>query len=220
MPARTRRPARNSKKSLQDQVETVAEQYPGKSVRTFAQDEARVGLLPIVRRVWSRIGERPDATTRLVYQWLYVFAFVHIATGQVVWQILPTVNTEAMSAALQDFAVNANVDAENPAVIVLDGAGWHSGKGLVIPPGVHLIFLPAYSPELQPAEHLWPLLREAIANRLYQNLDELDEAIGARCRELSDQPELIQSTVAFHWWPGDQCALPKQGDPEASVGAA
>ena len=190
-------------------------------MRLFAQDEARVGLLPIVRRVWSPVGERPDAVTEMVYQWLYVFAFVHVGSGQTVWHILPTVNIDAMSASLADFALNANVDADNPVCIVLDGAGWHSGNDLVMPPGVHFIFQPAYSPELQPAEHLWPLIREALANRLFANLDELDRAVGARCRELAAQPEVIRSTVSFHWWPGDQCALPPEEliDP-ASIAAA
>ena len=44
-------------------------------------------------------------------------------------------------------------------------AGWHISGDLVVPPGIELAFLPPYTPELQPAEHLWPLADEAVANK-------------------------------------------------------
>ena len=46
-------------------------------------------------------------------------------------------------------------------VLVLDDAGWHISGDLVVPPGIEPAFLPSYTPELQPAEHSWPLADEA-----------------------------------------------------------
>jgi transposase len=40
------------------------------------------------------------------------------------------------------------------ALLVLDGAGWHSPTGLIIPPNISLLALPPYSPELNPIENL------------------------------------------------------------------
>jgi hypothetical protein len=42
-------------------------------------------------------------------------------------------------------------------VLVLDQAGWHHATDLRIPDRIDLLFLPTYSPELQPAERLWPI---------------------------------------------------------------
>ena len=53
-----------------------------------------------------------------------------------------------------------------------------------VPEGIALIFLPAYSPELQPAERLWTLTNEPIANRNFENLDQLEEVLMYRCRQL------------------------------------
>ncbi|HET8852468.1 MAG TPA: transposase, partial [Ktedonobacteraceae bacterium] len=86
-------------------------------------------------------------------------------------------------------------------LLVLDRAGWHTSQELVVPEGIHLLFLPPYSPELQPCERLWPLSNEGIANRSFRTLDDLEEAQVQRCVVLQDQPEVIRSLTHFHWWP-------------------
>ena len=86
-------------------------------------------------------------------------------------------------------------------LLVLDQAGWHTGKEVEVPEGVQLEFLPAHSPELQPAEKLWPLTNEAVANRPFENLDELEGALIERCVVLVGDPELIRSHTNYHWWP-------------------
>jgi transposase len=68
------------------------------------------------------------------------------------------------------------------------------------PEGVHLIFQPSHSPELQPAEHLWPFIREALANDWLVNLETLENILVERCRYLYTQPELMRSSTLFHWW--------------------
>ena len=83
-------------------------------LRVFAQDEARLGLKPILRRVWSRKGERPVIVQRPRYQWLYVYGFVEPTTGEVVWLILPQVNTEVFQRSLEEFARAVGANAENP----------------------------------------------------------------------------------------------------------
>jgi transposase len=65
----------------------------------------------------------------------------------------------------------------------------------------HLLFLPPYSPELQPAEHLWPLTNTVLYNRHFASIDDLEEAQAARCVALQGRRDLIRSTTLFHWWP-------------------
>jgi transposase len=86
-------------------------------------------------------------------------------------------------------------------VLVLDRAGWHSAQRLRVPDHVHLLFLPPYSPELRPAEHLWPLTNSALVNRHFVSIEELEDAQAARCVVLQGQRELVRSTTCFGWWP-------------------
>jgi len=65
----------------------------------------------------------------------------------------------------------------------------------------HLEFLPCSSLELQPAERLWPLSNEALANRHFEEMDDLEEVLVERCVSLGDQPETIRSYTLYHWWP-------------------
>jgi transposase len=70
-----------------------------------------------------------------------------------------------------------------------------------VPEHVHLLFLPPHSPELQPAEHLWPLTNTVLANRHFATIDELGDAQAARCVALQGRPDLIRSATRFPWWP-------------------
>jgi hypothetical protein len=71
-----------------------------------------------------------------------------------------------------------------------------------VPEGVGLVFLPPYSPELQPVERVWPLVDAAVANGRVETEGELWEKVEARCAYLQTQPGLIRSHTLFHWWPG------------------
>jgi transposase len=167
----------------------------------WAFDEHRAGLKPVLRRVWAKRGQRPVAVAHPRYEWLYLYAFVHPTRGAVEWFSCSTVDTALFSAVLARFAAAVGAGPRKRILLVLDGAGWHVSDDLVVPAGVRLIFLPPYSPELQPAERLWPLTNEAIANRHFTSLDELDTALTERCRALANQPDLLKAYTRFHWWP-------------------
>ena len=175
--------------------------HPQTSVEVWAQDEHRIGLKPILRRVWSPKGQRPVALVRPRYQWSYLYGFVRPSTGDTFWLLLPTVSVEAFQIALSAFAAAVGAGPHKQVLLVVDRAGWHVSTQLRLPVGVHLIFLPAYSPELQPAERLWPLTNEALANRTFATLDDLHENQVRRCLVLQATPERIRGLTAFHWWP-------------------
>jgi transposase len=69
-------------------------------------------------------------------------------------------------------------------LLVVDKAGWHTGGEVEIPEGIHLEFVPSGSPELQPAERLWPLTNEGVANGIFEEIEEIEEALMERCVEL------------------------------------
>ncbi len=154
----------------------------------------------MIRRVWARRGQRPTAWVHRRYKWLYVYAFVRPTTGQSWWCLLPTVSTQAMGAALAAFVQDEGVDADHRAVLVLDGAGWHTSGKLAVPEGIDLVFLPPASPEIQPVERVWSLVDEPVANRTFADLGELTDILVTRCQTLRAATRQIKTHTNFHWW--------------------
>src|SRR5260221_4230344 len=169
-----------------------------------ATDEHRIGLKPVLRRVWAPRGQRPMARVRHRFAWRYLVAFVHPASGRPVFHLAPSVSIALFEVELAAFARQVGAGPDKQIVLVLDRAGWHTSVRLRVPSHpdhVHLLFLPPYSPELQPAEHLWPLTNTALINRQFATIDDLEDAQFARCLALQQRPDLIRSTTRFHWWP-------------------
>ncbi len=147
---------------------------------------------------WAR---DPLPASREANKWTYLYAFVHPKSGEVHWLILPTVNVELFSMALNEFAKEVGVGEDKRVLLVVDQAGWHTGGEVELPEGIHLEFLPSGSPELQPAERLWPLTNEGVANGLFEEIEEIEEALVERCMQLLDQTETIRDLTNYHWWP-------------------
>jgi len=184
-------------------VDAAKAEAPGRAVEVWAFDEHRLGLKPLIRRVWARRGQRPLALSTHKYKWLYLYGFARPATGAVEWWLANSVNVPLFQRVLDGFAATLGAGPDKTVIVVLDGAGWHVSKRLCLPDGIRLCFLPPYTPELQPAEHLWPLADETVANRPFASLDELADALDQRCSVLTDQPEIIKANTNFHWWPAE-----------------
>jgi transposase len=145
------------------------------------------------------MGQRPIALGHHRYQWLHVAAFVQPTSGEAVWYLCSGLSKPFFAELLASFARETGAGRERSIVLVLDNAGWHGPEGLAVPDGISLVFLPPYSPELQPAEHLWPLVDEPIVNRHLTSLNELSTTIAERCRQLD--AATLQLHTNFHWWP-------------------
>lgn len=167
----------------------------------WAFDEHRLGLKPILRKVWSLIGDRPIARVNYRYEWTYLYGFVHPGTGQTEWLILPRVNIDWFNQALQAFADQVGAGADKKILLVIDGASWHRSDQVTVPEGIHLEILTPYSPELQPAERLWSIADEPLVNRCFEQLEELEDVLEARCRTLLTMQEEIKALTNYHWWP-------------------
>jgi transposase len=122
------------------------------------------------------------------------------ATGESFWYLGTGVDKGLFEATLALFAREAGAGRDRIIILVLDGAGWHSAP-LQVPEGIRLVYLPPYSPELQPAETLWVHVDEPIANRHFDTLEDLDAVLATHCVTLANNRELIRSQTGFHWWP-------------------
>jgi hypothetical protein len=168
-------------------------------VELWCEDEARLGLKPVARRVWALKGTRPTSCGRQRFQSLYVYGFARPATGQNLCLFLPKANAELMGEALAEFARWADPEGAKVLVVLVDNAGGHVAKALTVPANVRLYPLPPCTPELQPAEHLWPLVREGMANRDFDHLVGLAAKLRRRCDGLANHPEVVKGAVGFHW---------------------
>jgi transposase len=163
-------------------------------------DEHRLGLKPVLRRIWVPWWENPIAEVQWRYEWVWVYGFVHPASGETYWWILPRVTIQLFNQVLADFAHHFGFGQDKQVLLSVDQAGWHTSNQVVLPEGVHLEFLPSYSPELQPAERLWSILDEPIANRTFEKIEELEQTLCDRCGVLLGQRDFIRGLTNFHWW--------------------
>jgi hypothetical protein len=173
-------------KNLRRRVRRLKATNPGKAVEVWAEDEARLGLKPITRRVWWLRGCRPTSSGRTKYEWLYVYGFARPATGDTFTAILPRVSVERMAEALTAFAAHADPEGRKVLVLVVDNAGWHTAKRLDVPANIRLHFLPPCTPQLQPVEPFWGLVREAVANDTFDRLADLRRRVVRRCKRLAE----------------------------------
>jgi transposase len=191
----------NFKQRLRPLLRGVATAFPQATVELWTVDEHRIGLKPILKRVWILPGQRPVAPVEHRYDWRYLVGFVHPASGRTAWHLATTVNIELFSVELDAFAREVGASPTKQIVLVLDGAGWHESPKLRVPEHIHLLFLPPHSPELQPAEHLWPLTNTVLVNRHFASIEDLEDAQAERCVALQARPDLIRSATRFSWWP-------------------
>lgn len=165
----------------------------GGRVRLFFLDEARFGQHGTLTRVWARRGSRPAAVKQTRYEWMYLYAAVEPATGESVALQAPSVNTGTMQAFLDMLA--RELGPEEHAVVLMDRAGWHMSRSLKVPDCITVLFLPPYSPELNPVERLWGYLRSHyLSNRVYDDYQHLLDAGAEAWQQLT--PELLRTLCA------------------------
>ena len=161
------------------------------------QDEGRFGLMGRPRRCWAPRQVRPTVGARLERQFTYAFAAVSPHDGVMDSLILPWVNAETMTLFL---ATVAERHADEFIVMVMDQAGWHIAADLIVPANMRVVYLPPYSPELNPAEHLWDSLRENhFANTVVSNLDAVEASLVEGLRSMEADLPRTQKLTGFNW---------------------
>ena len=107
------------------------------------------------------------------------------------------VNGECMQIFLDEIA--ARYPNEN-VVMVLDGAGWHKSQQLELAENMRTVFLPPYSPELNPQEHVWDELREKFFhNRAFDSLEALEMHLEKALKSLELDHERMRSITGWDW---------------------
>jgi transposase len=164
--------------------------------RVWACDEGRFGLRVGLRKRWCPVGIRPPWLVHDRYEWLWLYAAVEPATGRSFFLLLPRVTKEWFAQFLAAFAQEGGGDRVG---LVLDGSGAHRAD-IPWPEQLVPLPLPPYSPELNPAEQIFRVLRPKLSNRIFATVAELEAAIITHLQPYWEQPTRVQRLTAYPWW--------------------
>ena len=161
------------------------------------EDEARFGRLSEPQRCWAPAGVRPVIPAQIVREYEYALAAVSPHDGVLDTLVLPEVNAETMGSFLAEVSQR---HSEELILLVLDGAGGHRAKRLSIPANIRLVSLPPWSPQLNPAEHVWDEVREKwFANRQFASMDQLEAQLVTGLASLEADTPRVASLTGFDW---------------------
>lgn len=167
-------------------------------MRVWVCDEMRFGLKPVTRRVWTLRGHEAVVPVKPAYEYGYTYGALEAGgLGGAVFMHSPTVCKDASLRFIEEVA---EIDEAAHHIVIWDGAGFHQRAGDESLPGnVSLITLPAYSPELNPIERLWDIVKDGICNRVFSCVDEAQAAVDAVLRLFWESPSRVASLVADAW---------------------
>jgi len=164
-------------------------------IKFWSQDEARFGLLPIMRRRITALGIQPIKQAEYCFENFYIYGMTEILSGEKFFLELPYVNGECFKLFLREFLPTSSEKILH--LIFLDNASFHSGKYIEAIENVVFINFPAYSPELNPIERFWRDLKDWLAGKEMRSLSELSDLIMEKLRNYSK--EKIKSLTGYQY---------------------
>ncbi|MGL0820492.1 IS630 family transposase [Vibrio vulnificus] len=142
------------------------------NVDVWFQDEARFGQQNTTTRLWAGRGSRPRVVKQQQFEYAYLFGSVCPARGIGEAMVVPWVNKNIMVEHLKQ--LSAVTEKGRHAVVIMDGAGWHTNDIAEPFDNVSIIKLPPYSPELNPIEQVWSWLRQhSLANQSFADYEDI-----------------------------------------------
>lgn len=144
--------------TLPEAVACAKEKHPDKKIEVWTEDEARVGQKGRLTWVWAKKGSAPEAAKQTGYESVWVTGAVCPETGEVEAMMSDRMNTGEMNDYLE--RLSEKVGEKRHAVLVCDQAGFHTAKALKVPGNISVVLLPPRSPQLNPVEKLWQVLRD------------------------------------------------------------
>lgn len=159
------------------------------------QDEAGFGRINKPKYCWSKKGIRPSVPCYHIREYRYAYGAVEPLTGEICLLVLPYCNTDCMNVFLNYLLKMYPTDR---IVLVCDGAAWHKAKALDIPKNIRLVFIPPYTPEMNPIEQIWKEIRmRGFRNEVFKSLDKVMDRLCDTIVSLTS--DVIKSITARKW---------------------
>ena len=171
------------------------EEFHNYTVRLMFQDEAGFGRINKPKYCWCKKGIRPSVPCHHIREYRYVYGAVEPITGESCFLVMPYCNTNCMNIFLEHLSTTYPNDR---IVLVCDGAAWHKAKSLKIPENIRLVFIPPYTPEMNPIEQIWKEIRKrSFKNEVFQTLNNVVQSLCSTINSISAQT--ITSITARNW---------------------
>lgn len=149
----------------------------GYSIITF--DEASFRLVPVYKRVWYIKGQKPKGIFFWSNKKLNIFGAL-IDGKELFYEFYDSLNTLTYKAFLSTFVEQL---PKGKYVFLFDNAPYHKSSTIMkyftkLGKNISVEFFPPYSPELNPTETCWKVLRGDVTNSTYfPTLEGMQEAI-------------------------------------------
>lgn len=139
-------------------------------------------------------GIKPVCLFQQVFKSLYLFGAFSPITGEHFELEMPHCNTDTFQVFLNEFSKKSPQEFK---IILLDNGAFHKAQRLVMPHNIALLFIPPYSPELNPAEKIWWKMKRAFSGKIHKTLDNVSAFISNQVKELSNNA--VKSICAFDY---------------------
>jgi hypothetical protein len=149
----------------------------------------RLGLRGHTRKVLAPRGVKVVQPLQLRYEWSYLILAVCPLTGEIKWEWIERMRQEHIRPVLEGWALEA---------VVWDKAPSHRAKSLGELRTVR-VFLPSYSPELNPAERVFEEARRRVEGKVYESLHDKRQEAESYLEELAADPERVKGLCGWEW---------------------
>jgi len=169
-----------------------------KPVMLFFQDEGRFGRINCLSKCWVPPKERATVEHQTIRQYTYVYTAICPQTGENYSLILPYANTESMNL----FMNGLSEEFKNYRIILtMDNAAWHDSKDIEEFDNIVPLFLPPYSPELNPVEYVWHYIKDhyKFKNKTFKNMDQVVNQLEYAFCDLYRNKEIVKSFSLYNW---------------------
>lgn len=168
------------------------------NVDVWFQDEARFGQQNTTTRLWAERGSRPRAVKQQQFDYAYLFGSVCPARGIGEAMVVPWVNKEIMGEHLKQ--ISAVTESGRHAVVIMDGAAWHTNDIAEQFSNVSIIKLPPYSPELNPIEQVWSWLRQHyLANQSFIDYQDIVSKVCTAWNRFLERADRVTQMCTRDW---------------------
>ena len=152
-------------------------------MRVFSQDETRYGLLPVSNRRITLRGIKPVREITLRYESVYLYGVVEPLTGERFFFEFSHLTSDCFQCFMEKCS---EAFSESLNLFVLDNGRFHQAKSLRVPENIVLLFLPPYSPELNPIERFWQDLKAKLFTQTYQTIEDMQAKVTEILGKYSD----------------------------------
>lgn len=153
-----------------------------------------------LRRVLAPKGVKVAQRLQLRYEWAYLLLAVDPISGSLKWEWIERMKQEHIKPVLEKWDLDC---------VVWDGAGSHRGKSLRGLP-TKRVLLPAYSPELNPAEWVFEEIRRRVEGRVYPSLQAKKHIAQQYLKALDANPARARRLCGWDWLQHSLARLPEQ----------